>query len=325
MPPLITTLTLNPTIDLASEADLVQPVRKVRTFNERQDPGGGGVNVSRVLQELGGATCAVILAGGVTGHFLEQLLDEAGVPRRSVPIAGRTRISQTVLDRSTRQEYRFVPEGPAVAEAEWQAALAMVEAVESGWLVASGSLPHGVPTDFYARAAAIAAKRGLPFVLDTSGEPLRAALAQGGIALAKPSQGEFEALVGRKLRGPGELEAAAMAVIGEGRLGLLAVTLGQDGALLASPEGPLRLPALPVEVRGAVGAGDSFLAAMTLALSRGAAPRDAFAWGMAAGAAAVSHAGTAHPGRETVEALRRRITQVPMAPGHADGTAGAGA
>lgn len=308
---MITTLTLNPTIDLASEAQMVQPVRKVRTFNERQDAGGGGVNVSRVVKELGGRTLALIMAGGVTGRFLEQLLDEAGVPRRTIPIAGRTRISQTVLDRQSKLEYRFVPEGPSVSEAEWQAALDAIETVEGGWLVASGSLPAGVPADFYARAAGIAARRGLRFVLDTSGEALRQALARGGVDLVKPSQGEFEGLVGRRLTTAEELESAALDLVRSGRVRCAAITLGRDGALLATAEGALRLPALDVVVRGAVGAGDSFLAAMTMALAEGRGAEDAFAWGMAAGAAAVSNAGTAHPERAEVAALRARITSIP--------------
>jgi 6-phosphofructokinase 2 len=311
MPPVITTLTLNPTIDLASEAQAVKPIHKVRTFNERQDPGGGGVNVSRVVRELGGETLALILSGGVTGRFLEELLDEAGVPRRSIPIAGQTRISHTVLDQGSGLEYRFVAQGPDVSEAEWGAALQALEALEGGWLVASGSLPAGAPRDFYARAAAVAARRGAHLVLDTSGDAFRAAVERGGIELAKPSLGEFEIFTGQDLREPAALEQAAMALVRSGRVRHLAVTLGRDGALLATGEKTLRLPALDVEVKGAVGAGDSFLAAMTMALARGRPVEDAFAWGMAAGAAAVSSPGTAHPGREDVAALRQRITQVP--------------
>jgi 6-phosphofructokinase 2 len=310
--PVITTLTLNPSIDLASEAEAVQPLRKIRTRNERQDPGGGGVNVARVVCELGGHACAVVLSGGVTGRYLEQLLDEAAVPRRAIPIAGHTRISQTVLDRATGQEYRFVPEGPRVEEPEWRAALAALEEIaEGGWLVASGSLPRGVPVDFYAQVAATARRRRLRLVLDTSGPALRAALGQG-VTLLKPSLGEFEALVGRRLREPEALEAAAQALVRDGGTRLLAVTLGQEGALLASASGTLRLPALQVPVRGAVGAGDSFVAAMTLSLALGRKPPDAFAWGMAAGAAAVSNAGTAHPRRAEVARLRQLLTAVEM-------------
>jgi 6-phosphofructokinase 2 len=305
----ILTLTLNPTVDIAGDAKAVQPVRKVRTTNETFDPGGGGVNVARVLRELGGETLAVVLAGGVSGRLLEELLTEGGVPHRTIPIAGRTRMSHTVQDLSTGQEYRFVPEGPTLAEAEWQAALDALEQAEAAWVVASGSLAPGVPEDFYARAAAIAARRRQRFVLDTSGPPLRAALGKG-LALIKPSRGEFEALVGRPLLDAEAQDAAAMDLLRQGAAGLIAVTLGHEGAMLAEPGGVLRLPALDVPVRGAVGAGDSFLAAMVLALSRGESPREAFAWGMAAGAAAVMATGTAHPRRADVEALRRRIGAV---------------
>lgn len=304
MTPRILTLTLNPTVDIAADAPAVQPVRKIRTTNESFDPGGGGVNVSRVLRELGGETLAVVAAGGVSGHLLLELLAEGGVPHQAIPIRGRTRMSHTVHDLSTRQEYRFVPEGPALAEAEWQAALAVLETATADWVVASGSLPPGVPPDVYARAAAIAARRGQRFVLDTSGAPLEAALGTG-LALIKPSRGEFAALTGET-----EPEAAAMALVRDGRVGLVAVTLGHEGALLAEPGGVLRLPALDVPALGAVGAGDSFLAAMVLALARGEAPREAFAWGMAAGAAAVMRPGTAHPRREDVVALRQRIGPV---------------
>lgn len=308
----ISTLTLNPTIDLACEAEKVRPVRKVRTFDERQDPGGGGVNVARVVRELGGETLAMVMVGGVTGHFLEELLQEIGVPHRSIPIAGRTRISQTVLDRSLGEEFRFVPEGPEVAEAEWQAALAALEDLPEGeWLVASGSLPRGVPEDFYARARAVARRRGLRMVLDTSGAALRAGVG-AEIELIKPSLGEFESLVGRELRGEGDLEAAAREMLGRGVARRIAVTLGKDGALLAWEGGLRRLDALPVTVRGAVGAGDSFVAAMTLALARGAGDEDAFAWGVAAGAAAVSNAGTAHPSEADVRRLRAMVPGLPL-------------
>jgi 6-phosphofructokinase 2 len=305
----ILTLTLNPTVDIASDAPAVRPIHKIRTTNETFDPGGGGVNVARVLRELGGDTLAVVLAGGVSGHLLVELLAEGGVPHQAIPIAGRTRMSHTVHDLAARQEYRFVPEGPALAEAEWQAALAALEAAEADWIVASGSLPRGVPEDFYARAAAIAARRGQRFVLDSSGAPLRAALGSG-LALIKPSRGEFEALVGRPLPDAEAQAAAALDLVRRGAVGLVAVTLGHEGALLAEPAGVLRLPALEVQALGAVGAGDSFLAAMVLSLSRGEPPREAFAWGMAAGAAAVMRPGTAHPRQADVVALRQRIGPV---------------
>ncbi|MCW3476432.1 1-phosphofructokinase family hexose kinase [Limobrevibacterium gyesilva] len=309
MGPRIVTLTLNPAVDVACDAEAVRPVHKVRTFAETHDPGGGGVNVARVIRELGGDVLAVVLTGGVTGRFLEELLEEGGVPCHVVPIAGRTRIAMTVHDRSARQEYRFVPEGPVASAAELEAALAALAAEPGGWLVASGSLPRGAPVDFYATVARLAAERGQHVVLDTSGPALQAALGHG-LALIKPSLGEFEALVGRKLPDAAAQDAAAMAVVRSGGAARVAVSLGGGGALLATPEGLWRRPALDVPARSTVGAGDSFLAAMTLALARGSDPADALAWGIAAGAAAVMQTGTAHPRRADVESLYQRACNV---------------
>jgi 6-phosphofructokinase 2 len=300
--PRIVTLTVNPTVDIACDAERVRPIHKVRTFAEMQDPGGGGVNVARVVHELGGDVLAIVLAGGFPGQFLEELLAEEHVPCRAVRIAGRTRISYTVHDLSTRQEYRFVAEGPQVAEDEWQAALATVEEEAGDWIVASGSLAPGMPEDFYARIAGIAARTGRHFVLDAPGASLKAALG-GGLALIKPSLGEFEALAGRQLPGIDELGQAAAAMVRAGAADRIAVTRGHLGAVLATRAGVLHLPPVDVTARSAVGAGDSFTGAMALALARGAADADAFAWGMAAGAAAVMHTGTAHPARADVERL----------------------
>ena len=306
--PRIVTLTVNPTVDIACDADTVRPIHKVRTYGEMQDPGGGGVNVARVVHELGGNVLAIVLAGGFPGQFLEELLAEERVPCQAVPIAGRTRISYSVHDRTSRQEYRFVAEGPQVTEPEWQAALTALEqaALEGDWIVASGSLAPGMPEDFYARVAGIASRHRRHFVLDTSGAPLRAALGQG-LALIKPSLGEFEALVGHKLRRTDELKQAAAAMVSEGKAERIAVTQGHLGAVLATRTGTLYLPPIEVEARSAVGAGDSFTGAMVLALARGASDQDAFAWGMAGGAAAVMHTGTAHPARADVERLHASL------------------
>ena len=100
----IITLTMNPTVDIASDADAIRPVHKVRTRNESFDPGGGGVNVSRVLRELGADTLAVVAAGGVSGRLLEELLDQGGVPRATVPTAGRN--APTAGDHQPRQPLR---------------------------------------------------------------------------------------------------------------------------------------------------------------------------------------------------------------------------
>ena len=139
----VATITLNPAIDSACEAEHVSATDKIRTFAERYDPGGGGLNVARVLHRFGVPVEAIYLSGGPTGALLDGLLDEAGLPRRAIHIADHTRMSLAVFERSTGHEYRFIPEGPDVAEHEWRALLGACFASPAEWVVASGSLPRG--------------------------------------------------------------------------------------------------------------------------------------------------------------------------------------
>lgn len=306
MQPRLVTLTLNPALDIACSAELVEHTHKIRTGDDHLDPGGGGINVARVLHELGGETLAVLMAGGVTGALIEELLDNAGVPRVTVPIHGITRICFTVFERSTGLEYRFVPEGPSVNRHDWHAMLHLLEEIECDWLIASGSLEHGMPEDIYARVARVAHRRGQRVVLDCSGPALGAALGTG-LEMIKPSLGELRALVGHELPDDRSQEDAAMALVRQGAARLVAVSLGELGAFVASGDGVIRMAALPCKVLSAVGAGDSFVAAMSLALARGATLRDALRWGVAAGTAAVMCAGTARLRRRDVEHQHQRL------------------
>ena len=301
MSPRLITLTLNPALDLAADADAVVPTHKIRMHHEHADPGGGGVNVARVIHELGGDVLTVVAAGGASGRVLEEMLDEAGIERCSVLIQGRTRVSLNVLDQHTGLEYRFIPEGPMLSQAEFANFLAAAKAAQGDWVIASGSLPNGVPEDAYARLAAIAAEKGQSFVLDSSGIALKLALRHGGLTLVKPSLSEFEHLVGRELGDPAAQDAEAMALVRSGAAEMIAVTLGHQGALLATVDGVLRMPAMDVPMHSSVGAGDAFLGAATLSLARGESAAEALAWGTAAGATAIACAGTARLRRADVE------------------------
>lgn len=295
----VLTITLNPTIDVFGEAAKVQPTHKVRLKDTSFEPGGGGINVARVIATLGGEVEALALSGWEMGAFLGRLLKDEGVPWTPIPMEGETRVALMVHDQSTGLEYRFLPEGPEVHAHEIDACADAIRHKTEGFVVASGSLPRGAPVDSYVRLARAAAQNGLPFVLDTSGAALKAALAHGGIYLVKPSQSELESFAGHELDAAG-IEATARAIIAAGQAQMVAVTLGAGGAVLATRDKLLRLPAMTVEVRSAVGAGDSFLGAMVWALSEGWAIEQAFLLGMAAGAAATSNPGTSLCRREDV-------------------------
>ncbi len=305
----IVTLTLNPAIDASCEAETVRPIHKIRTSNERYEPGGGGINVAHVIRELGGEALAVYCAGGLIGQAFDDMVEAIGLARRVIRIEGTTRVSHTIYERSTGQEFRFVPEGPDMNEAEWQAVLAELEGLDADYVVASGSLPHGVPVDFYARIARSARARGGRLVLDAADAPLRRAL-EVGVYMIKPNLGELERLVGEDLPGPAEQEAAASRLVEGGRAEIVTVSLGAEGALLATAEGTLRLRAPEMKPRSAVGAGDSFVAAMTFGLAQGRTAKDAFALALAAGTAAVLTMGTGLCRRPDVQRIYRQIRSV---------------
>lgn len=312
--PRILTLTLNPAIDLWSETETVRPMHKTRTSNDQYDPGGGGINVARVLTSLGADVEAVALAGGVTGQLLDELLTEAGVTHRFVPCAGRTRINHVVFERRSGQEYKFVLPGPPVSPDEIHAVLDAVEMTPARYLVVSGSLPPNVPAAVMAEIGDRARARGVRFVVDTSGPALAAAVAGGSIHLLKASQSELESLVDRDLPDPAEQELVARDLVLDGRAEMVAVTLGGEGAFVVTREGTWRRAAPPVRVLSTVGAGDSFLAAMVWSLDRGETPAEALAWAVAAGAAAVSRAGTKLSAREDVERIHAAMV-VPASSG----------
>ena len=298
----IVTLTVNPAVDLSAQAASVQPGHKIRTFDERYDPGGGGINVARVIRELGGETLALFASGGVTGRFVEQMLTQGKVPWQAVLIGGSCRISVTVHDKSTGQEYRFVPQGPKLTTTECCNILETLSGVEADWIVASGSLAPGMPADFYAKVAGTAATLGARFALDTSGSALATSLGHG-IFLLKPSLSEMETVVGRKIRDLGGQMDEAKRLAQSGAAEMIALTLGSDGAILATSDRAIHLPAPPVTERTGVGAGDSFLAGLVFALARGQPAEKALGLAVACGAAAVQGSGTAQVTRADVAAL----------------------
>lgn len=302
------TLTLNPTIDYSVSVDEVRPFSKLRCTQPRRDAGGGGINVSRMIAELSGTSLAVYCAGGTTGRILQELLAENGLPGLVIPIAGHTREDFSAMETCTGRQYRFVPPGPEMSEREWMHTLDVVAqlAPTCSYLVASGSLCPGVPADFYARVARIAREAGIRLILDTSGEPLALA-AEEGVFLIKPNRRELESLVGGTLEDEQTGLAAAAELVHSRRAEVVSLTLGERGAACIWSEGCLRLQPPEVEVRTTIGAGDSFLGALTWALAGGRPLTDAFRWAVAAGTAAVMSEGTGLARRENVEAIYAQL------------------
>ena len=307
------TITPNPALDLATTTARVEPTHKLRCGSLQRYPGGGGINVARVLHRLGHAVQAWHLSGGLAGAQLAQRLAAEGVPERCLPIAGETRENLSVVEQGTGQEYRFVMPGPHLATAEWQACLDAVaqQATPARWIVASGSLPPGVPDDFYARLARIARQQGSRMVLDSSGPALAAALEEG-VYLVKPSLREMRELTGLPLANAPQWQAAVQNLVHQHKAQVVALSVGAQGAVLATSGGVWQAPALPVQATtGTTGAGDCFLAVLLSALERGESAPTALRWGLAGGAAALLAPGTSLASALDVRRLLERHGQAP--------------
>lgn len=303
----ILTVTFNPVIDKSTTIPALIPEKKLRCTQPRFEPGGGGINVARAIKKLGGEATALYLAGGYTGVFLNELLKREGVTTRPIEISRHTRENLIVLDCSTNQQYRFGMPGPEILEAEWRACLQVIEREEGlEYIVASGSLPAGVPTDIYARIAAIAKKKGAKLVVDTSGEALQQA-AREGVYLLKPNLSELSSLVGKEEIHAELVDDVAREIIDKGECDIVVTSLGPAGAMLVTKQDILTITPPVVKKRSTVGAGDSMVAGMVLSLSNGWAVTEAAKYGVAAGTAATMNPGTELCHREDVEKLYQLI------------------
>jgi 6-phosphofructokinase 2 len=289
----IVTLTLNPALDLSTSVSKLIPNHKLRCEEPRRDPGGGGVNVARVLSRLGGDVTAVYPAGGPSGAILQRLLRDEGVTSHVVLTRRATRENFNVFEEETKQQYRFILPGPSLSQSAWQRCRSAVISAShtSRYIVCSGSLPQGAPEDAYARLARHGKRVGAQLVIDSSGPALRAALREG-VYLAKPSLSELRQLTGRKLNAEASWIAVCRQLVAAGAARIIALTLGYRGALLVTSETTLRAEAVQIPVMTAIGAGDSFLAALVWSLMQERPIADALSRAVAAGASALLGSGT---------------------------------
>ncbi|MBS4149158.1 1-phosphofructokinase family hexose kinase [Stutzerimonas balearica] len=303
----IATLTLNPAMDLAVRTPRVVATEKLRCSAPRHDPGGGGINVARVVSTLGGDALAVYPAGGPFGEMLRRALDAIGLAHLPVAISGDTRESFTVDEQASGLQYRFVLPGPRLSEQERLGCLAALRGLHPApaYLVVSGSFTPGIEPSFFDELLALAGQVGARLVVDLSGEPLAYAARRGGAYLIKPSLNELASLIGRMPESEREQEGALRELIAAGAAEVIVLSLGAAGALYASGDRLERIAAPSVPMVSAVGAGDSMLGAVVLALAQGRELGDAVRYGVAAGAATVMRPGTQLCLREDVERLFR--------------------
>ena len=306
----IVTLTLNPALDKSTETERLLPDEKLRCDPPRWEPGGGGINVSRAIKLLGGDSLCIYLAGGPSGSKLEDLLNEEGINQQRIESKVATRENLVVYEKSSQRQYRFGMPGAQVSEEELEACLQAIRDLPEGveYLVASGSLPTGAPDDFYAKITQLTRNLGIRCVIDTSGKALIKA-AEHGVCLLKPNLSELSQLAGKKHINAMEQEEIAKEIISQGKASMLAVSLGPRGAMLATKDHIEYVVPPTVRILSTVGAGDSMVAGMVLALSLGKSQPDTIRWGVAAGTAATMTSGSELCRREDVEEIYKWLVE----------------
>ncbi len=300
----IVTLTLNPALDKSTQLERLQPEKKLRCTLPKYDAGGGGINISRAINILSGDSLCIYAAGGPAGDKIEEILHKEGIEQNRIFTQNPTRENLMVMETSTNNQYRFGMPGLELNKEEQQQCLEIILNLSQDveYLVASGSLPPGVPTDFYGKIAKIAKEKNIKCVIDTSGEALINA-AEMGLCFIKPNLGELSYLAGKDEVSGMEQEEIAQKTIREGKAEILIVSMGARGAMVATKDKIEYVVPPTVKQISTVGAGDSMVAAIVLSLSRGDKLRDAVKWGVAAGTAATMTPGTQLCRKEDVEKI----------------------
>ena len=289
----VVTLTPNPAVDIATHVEKLVPTHKLRCGSVRRDPGGGGINVARVIHRLGGKVVAVFCCGGGSGDELRELLSKEGLLHRAVSVSGHTRESFNITEDSSGEQFRFVLPGVSMSQGELRRCIdvALSLVANGDYVVGSGSLPPGVSADFYAQVMHAAKTKGATTVIDTQGAPLNAVL-ENGIDILKASARELGEHLGAAPADPKDWRVACHELLASGKVGTIAVTLGAQGAVLMDGSHAWHVIVPLVKTTTTVGAGDSFLGGLLTMLVEHRRLPDALRYAASAGTAALFSHGT---------------------------------
>ena len=303
----IVTITFNPCIDKSAAVTQLIPEKKLSCSEPRFEPGGGGINVARAIKKLGGEATAIYPSGGYTGKFFNDLLAKEKIPAIVIEVKNALRENIIMLEESSNNQYRFGFPGAKLISHEWQQCMDAIDKInDAAFLIASGSLPEGVPDDIFARLATISKKKNLKLVVDTSKAALKHA-ANEGVFMLKPNLNELSSLLGRKELNINEVAGAAKEIIEKKYCEVLLVSLGEKGAMLFTQHDQLKVSLPKVEKKSTVGAGDSMVAGFVLSLSQGKNFEKALRYGVACGTAATMNPGTELCNKKDADMLFQRI------------------
>ena len=300
---MIATVTLNPSLDRTVTVEELVLDEANRWTNLRQDPGGKGINVSRVIHELGGKTVAYGFIGGLDGETLKQLLKQHGVPFDFTQIKGEIRSNFIIADEAACSQTRIDAPGPNIMRHELQKLVQKVKHLspKPDYLVFAGSVPPSVPIDIYRQLIESAKNSGIKTVLDSDGKWLKEGI-KAVPNIIKPNVHEAEELLDTQLKSESAIIDALKRLLDRG-IELAVISRGKLGLIAANEDRVIKVTPPEVEVCSKVGAGDSTIAGLVLKLSQGRDIEEACRWAAAAGTAATLTPGTQLCRREDVESI----------------------
>lgn len=306
---MILSVTLNPSIDRTVFVERVKWSDTNRVRHAETDAGGKGVNLSRVAAELGAETFATGFLGGGGGAYIRRVLDHQGVQHDFVEILGETRLNISIEDESDAPPTTFNEMGPQIEHQAWILLLAKIEHYARGanWITLGGSLPPGLPIDAYREITDIVRRAGNRILLDADGEALKYGL-QSKPDLIKPNAKEVSRLLNREVSSLDEGKLAAVDLLERvADDGIVIVSLGSVGAVLAA--GSELLTAVPpkIDAKSTIGSGDSLLGGFLSVVERGGGIEEALRVGIAAGAATAMTDGSEIARRPVVEELLNKV------------------
>ncbi|MBE6933870.1 MAG: 1-phosphofructokinase [Ruminococcaceae bacterium] len=304
---MIYTVTLNPAMDKTVEIPEFSVNGVNRIASVRTDPGGKGINVSKVIKALGGESIALGVLEGNTGAAIEEALKSAGISCDFTYAPGETRTNLKIIDPVAHTHTDVNEPGQEVSRELLAQVLSglLARLKEKDIVVFSGSVPENTPVEIYKLWTMACKEKGARVFLDASGELFSQGI-EGVPYLVKPNRHELEQWAGRPLKSKGDLYRAGMELLQKG-ISRVVISLGEDGALFLSEKESWEAKGIPVPVGSTVGAGDAMVAALALCMEENARAQETVSFAMATAAANVMCSGTQAADKESVQMLLSRV------------------
>lgn len=304
----IITITFSPCIDKSTTVARLSPDIKMSCTSVKLEPGGGGINVARALSKLGGSATAIYVSGGCTGQKFDELMHQEKIPSVVIEGTQETRENIIIVDESNSKQYRFGMPMPPLSDGAYQQILDYLKTLDDvAFIIVSGSVPAGVDKSFFDEISLIAHKCKAKLIVDTKGDALKQAV-DAGVFLIKPNLGELSALVGKGELKTDQIQDIARSLIDNGKCEVVVVSMGAEGAMLVTSTTAKQIKPPKVERKSTVGAGDSMVAGIVYALTRGSSLAEAIQYGVACGTAATLNPGTELCRKQDVERLLSQVS-----------------